>query len=278
MALPPVEGALFRRNYVREPVPLADSARARQRLLVFFTDFLSPDQQANFVTEVERLLGIEYPRTPGGYALHGDFWRRAGIIDVLSGITLVLRLAQSRGQLNQQRAHATARRIIAEEGLHYRIDDALGVHYLVDEEFARISETALAGLGQPRFAAASHALDEALSHLDPGRQSGKALIRGVFEAVESAFLVAINQPTVNRLNAQSIDAHLKPILMARYASYAEAQDKVDRAMEMFKAWVHSAHPFRHGAALAQIHEAPIDLAIMSATQGMAFLRYIVAAP
>ncbi|TIN06702.1 hypothetical protein [Mesorhizobium sp.] len=276
MALPPVEGALFRRNYVREPVALPDSARARQRLFVFFIDFLSQDQQANFVTEVERLLGIEYPRAGNGYPLHGYFWRREGIIDVLSGITLVLR-ALSRGRLIQ-RALATARGIIAEEGLHYRIDDAFGVHYLVDEEFTRVSEAALAGLGQPRFAAASHALDEALSHLDPGRQSGKALIRGVFEAVESAFLVVVNQPNVNRLNAQSIDAHLKPILMARHATYGEAKDKVDRAMEMFKAWVHSAHPFRHGAPLDQIHEAPIDLAIMSATQGMGFLRYFVATP
>ncbi|TPM52823.1 hypothetical protein FJ951_05405 [Mesorhizobium sp. B2-2-3] len=277
MALPPVEGALFRRNYVREPVPLPDSTRARRRFFMFFHDFLDHDLRERFAADVVRKLGVNYAM--GAYeSQHGQFWTTAEIPDLLSAVTIALRLSKHLGEINQERALARARQIISEEGLHYRIDDAFGVHYLVDEEFTRTSEAALAGLGQPRFAAASHALDEALGHLDPANQSGKALIRGVFEAVESAFLVVINQPTVNRLNAQSIDAHLKPILMARHASYAEAQDKVDRAMEMFKAWVHSAHPFRHGAALAQIHEAPIDLAIMSATQGMGFLRYIVATP
>ncbi|RWP72795.1 hypothetical protein [Mesorhizobium sp.] len=275
MALPPVEGALFRRNYVREPVPLPDSARARQRFYVFFQDFLDEYQRSDFAAAVMRQLGLEYHGSGYGYR-HDYFWKKEDITDVLSGVTLVLRGAKTNGK--EGPALATARRIISEEGLHYRIDDAFGVHYLVDEEFARVSEAALAGLGQPRFAAASHALDEALSHLDPGRQSGKALIRGVFEAIESAFLVVVNQPSVNRLNAQTIDAHLKPILMARHASYGEAKDKVDRAMELFKAWVHSAHPFRHGAPLDQIHEAPIDLAIMSATQGIGLLRYIVATP
>ncbi|MER9682780.1 hypothetical protein NKJ23_26255 [Mesorhizobium sp. M0184] len=275
MALPPVEGALFRRNYVREPGPLPDSARARRRFYVFFQDFLSPDQQGPFATAVVRHLGVDYPSGVYG-AHHNEFWMMAEITDVLSAITIALRMAKSQGELNQKRALVAARQIISEEGLHYRIDDAFGVHYLVDEEFAHVSEAALAGLGQPRFAAASHTLDEALSHLGPGRQSGKALIRGIFEAVESAFLVVVNQPNVNRLNAQSIDAHLKPILMARHSNYGEAKDKVDRAMEMFKAWVHSAHPFRHGAPLDQIHEAPIDLAVMSATQGMGFMRYLVA--
>ncbi|MER8833720.1 hypothetical protein [Mesorhizobium sp. M0909] len=273
MALSPVEGALFRRNYVREPVPLPDSTRARQRFYLFFQDFLSEDQQFDFANAVMRQLGLEYHHGGYGYR-HDHFWKKEDVTDVLSGVTLVLRGAKTNGK--EGPALAAARRIISEEGLHYRIDDAFGVHYLVDEEFARVSEAALAGLGQPRFAAASHALDDALSYLDPGRQSEKALIRGVFEAVESAFLVVVNQPKVNRLNAQSIDAHLKPILRARHATYGEAEDKVDRAMETFKAWVHSAHPFRHGAPLDQIHEAPIDLAVMSASQGMGFLRYLVA--
>jgi hypothetical protein len=51
-------------------------------------------------------------------------------------------------------------------------------------------------------------------------------------------------------------------------------DKVDRLLEVFKAWVKSAHPYRHGAELEEIHEAPLDMAILLASQGVDFLRYL----
>jgi hypothetical protein len=236
---------------------------------------MSRDLALAFAKGVERKLGVKYPLGADVYH-HEKFWTTADITDVLSGITIMYRTAREDTEKRGEFVLKGARQIIAEEQLHYRIDDLGGVHYLVDEEFTRVSDAALAGLGDPRFAAAKHALDEALANLGPTRQSGKALIRGVFEAVESAFLVVINQPKVNRLNGQAIDTYLKPILMARYANYGDAEDKVNRAMEVFKAWVTSAHPFRHGAPLDQIHEAPLDLAVMTATQGMGFLRYLVA--
>lgn len=271
----PIEGGLFRRNYVREAVPLADSKRARRRLLVLFGKVVRGSNQERFIQQIEGDLGVPYPYR-GMYHSHEAFWEASEIGDALSGITFMIQLAQGDHERTGKLALDGARRILSEEQLHYRIDDAGGVHFLIDEEFIRVSDAALAGLGDPRFAAAKHALDEALANLGPAKQSGKALIRGVFEAVESAFLVVIGQPSVNRLNGQAIEKHLKPILMARYAGYGEAEDKVNRAMDTFKAWVTSAHPFRHGAPLDQIHEAPLDLAVMTATQGMGFLRYLVA--
>lgn len=260
------EGELFRRNYLRPEVPLLDSPRARLRLYRLF--LVSFNDRGRFVDMIERELGVDYPRGYEGY-LHERFWTRHEIGDVLSALTLWYRMAS-----RKEAFLVETRRIFREEHLRYRIDDKGGVHFLVDEEFERTVATAVAGLGSPRFAASLHALHEAMTHLGAARQSGKGLIRGVFEAVESAFLVVISDPKVNRLNGDVMDKHLKPLLMIRYANHGDAEDLADRFMDHFKAWVKSAHPFRHGTPLEQIHEAPLDLAIMSATQGIGYLRFL----
>ncbi len=79
----------------------------------------------------------------------------------------------------------------------------------------------------------------------------------------------------NRLNKQAVDKCLKPILMARYTAAPDAEDKVSRMLEGFNAWVKDAHPYRHGTANGgDVHEAPLDLAILSANTGMGFIRFL----
>lgn len=266
----PVEGGLFRRNYMRPEAPLADSERARRRLNEVCSEAGNSDLLLKFASLVRSELGVNFPVGSYGYN-HRAFWEKSDVADVLSAITLWHSLTRQ-----SSRFLLEARRILSEEHLRYRIDDKGGVHFLVDEEFERTVAAAISGLGAPRFAASLHALEEALTNLGATRQSGKALIRGVFEAVESVFLVVVGQPTVDRLNGTALDKHLKPILLQRYADYGEAEDKVERLLEHLKAWVKSAHPFRHGAALEQIHEAPLDLAVLSASQGIGYLRYLAA--
>lgn len=265
----PIEGGYFRRNYVREPVLLEDSERARRRLLRWFEAAHIGDK-SQFARLMERLFGVDYPMGYEGY-VHTDFWNEEDISDILSGITLWLRINKFQPEML-----AEARDIIAEEGLRYRIDDQGGVHFFVDEEFERLIQSTISGLGSPRFVAANHALEGALSNLDVSRQSGKGLIRGTFEAVESAYLIVIAPTVRDRIIMTAIDGDLKPKLLSHFSGYPEADDKVERLLETFKAWVKSAHPFRHGAGFDQIHEAPLDLAIASATQGMSFLRLFAA--
>lgn len=268
MGREPIEGELFRRNYVRQEVPLEDSARARSRFAALFD--ASALSNAAFRGLIQQELGVGNEVHKGFLSI---FWQKAEIADVLSAVTLWFNMLQG---APKSAFLTNARRIFAEEHLRYRIDNRGGVHYLVDEEFERTTDAALVGLGEPQFAAAKHALEEALARLNPPNQSGKALIRGVFEAAESAFLVVIAEGAVNRLNDQAVDRFLKPILLARHAAHPDAEDKVDRALAVFKGWVRAAHPFRHGAPLDQIHEAPIDMAVMLASLGMDFIRYIVA--
>lgn len=264
---PPLEGGLFRHNYLRPAQPVSDSVRARRRLLQTLWDANDKALTDTFVSHVKSEIGCDYPYSYGWN--HTAFWENADVGDVLSAITIWHRITYYKEAYREN-----VRRIFEDEHLRYRIDEKGGVHFLVDEEFERTVASAVAGLGAPRFAASLHALHEAMTHLGAARQSGKGLIRGVFEAVESAFLAVINQPSADRLNSAAMDRHLKPLLLARYAPHGDAEDLAERFMEHFKAWVKSAHPFRHGTPSEQIHEAPLDLAIMSATQDIGYLRFL----
>lgn len=266
----PPEGQLFRLNYQQSATRHADSMRARRRFATLVARRLAhEDQSRQFAKLVEGEIGIPYPYGLMDYD-HQAFAVGSELGDFLSVITLFHRfLGHSSKDLTN------LRRIIEEEQLHYKIDDQGGVHFLVDQQFSVLVETTLAGLGAQRFSASKDALEDALSALGPASQSGKALIRNVFEAVESAFLVIISQANVNRINKQSIDAHLKPNLLNHYDGVPEREDKVDRMLAILKAWVNSAHPYRHGVNFEDIHEAPLDEAILSATVGMGFLRFLV---
>ena len=260
------DGELFRRNYMRSPVKLSDSPRARRRIRKLFD--ASGAEEHTFVAMVESQLGLDFP-FDGYEHHHDDFWNDAEVGDFLSAVTLWSRLIR-----HHAAALKAARQIFQEEDLHYRIDDQGGVHYLVDEPFAYAVESTLIGLGDSRFTAARLALEVGLKSLSPTKQSGKGLIRGVFEAAESTFLVVCGPEAGNRLNKQAMDKYLKPILLARFAGVHEADDKVARMLAVFEAWMKDAHPYRHGTAADQEHEAPLDLAILSATSGTGFIRFM----
>jgi hypothetical protein len=261
------EGELFRRNYLRSPIKLADSERARRRLYQLFKDTTA--SPTAFASHVEREIGLRYPRNLRDFD-HEGYWTKCQIGDFLSSLTLWLRLI-----LPDQKPMMIARKIFEQEDLHYQIDDKGGVHYLVDEPFAHTVESTLSGLGHTRFTAARHALEAGLKHLGPTHQSGKGLIRGVFEAAETTFLVVAGPDAGKIMNAQAIQKHLKPILLARYQAAPDAEDKVSRMLTGFEVWVKEAHPYRHGTGSGEeVHEAPLDLAILSANTGMGFIRFL----
>jgi hypothetical protein len=266
MTADPKEGALFRLNYLRSSQKLPESDRARKRIYLLYKDNVDDEgTRMAFIHRVERQLGVDFPI--GSYQYHDErFWKKCELGDFLSAITIFLKLRPS--ALNK------ARNILEEEDLHYRIDDQGGVHYLVDNDFHQLSESTLAGLSDQRFGAARAALQKGLKALAPERQSGKGLIQGVFEAVESTFLVIIGPSNSNRLNKQAAEKHLRPILLHRYKDVPEVNDKVTRMLEVFYAYVNDAHPYRHGAPLDQEHEAPLEMAILSATNGMGYIRFL----
>jgi hypothetical protein len=213
----PIEGELFRRNYLREASRLPDSERARRRVAALLDSRLSGSGLTSFARLVHEELGIDFPYTYNHYDNIG-FWLRTNVSDFLSGITLSFRLLRMNETFLTE-----CRKIFEEEVLRYRIDDKGGVHYLVDEEFERNVASTIAELGTPRFEGARTELEGALRAFGIEHQSGKALIRGVFEAVETAFLVVTRGGGKAKiLNERSIDALLKPMLLKSNCSPSSA--------------------------------------------------------
>jgi len=267
----PKIGELFSRNYLRPEVKLSDSPRARRRAYSAFSDYRDA-VGVDFVQAVKRALGAEYPYGSYDYD-HERFWTKCEIRDFLGGITLTYRLL--RPYKRDAKFLEEMREIFQQEGLHYRIDDACGVHYLVDEEFSRSTEATLEGLGAARFTGARQALEDGLQGLTAGNISGKALIRGVFEAAESVFLILVSDSNANRLNEQVVEKLLRPKLAIRYEGVPNGEDKISRVLDTFNKWVKAAHPYRHGAHFEEVHEAPLDEAVLLASIGMSFIRYMV---
>lgn len=258
-----VDGVAFRFNYARAEEKLQDSARARRRLAVAVSDWFDGLQGQRLLKRIDRQLGV------GFYRSFRDFFQNSDVLDVLSSVTVIWAECN-----NKPRLRAEIKQIFAEEDLAYRIDDEGGVHHLVDAEFAHLSAEILDGLGSAALVGAREALENALMHLNPERQSGKAVIRGIFEAAENAFLTVING-AARQLNKQALENYLKPLMMEKYQGVPDAEDKVNRQIAAIAAWVHTVHPYRHGASFEEEHEAPLDEAILSATTGMGIIRFLV---
>ncbi|TPK57343.1 hypothetical protein FJ546_27340 [Mesorhizobium sp. B2-4-19] len=261
-------GGIFRRNYIREPVLLPDSERMRRRFFMMFMDG-GDLQRHEFAELMERVLGVDYPTRLGDYQ-HRKFWMEYDIADVLSALTYWYRMNDESMLIRRE-----VQVIFKEEQVRYRVDDKCGVHFFVDEEFEHAVQASIAGLADPQYKSALHAFQSAIANLGVANQSGKRLIRDIFEAVESAFLTVIKQPKIDRVSDTAIDTYFRPILLQRYASWVDAGVISDRVLNVFKAWVKVGHYYRHGSPLDQIHEPPLDFAIAVASEGMAILRYIV---
>lgn len=290
----PKTGELFSRNYLRTPEKQSDSIRARRRVLAHFWNSTDSVMRDKFVKTVKQELGIDYPYLVNAGYHHEEYWTTCEVRDFLSSLTIYCKLGDEKERTQEavrQIFHGAVpdiqagwlvnkikliREILDQEDLHYKVDDQGGIHYLVDEQFENSIQSTLSGLDGKRFTASRDALEKGLGNLGSKKQSGKALIRGVFEATESAFLTIINCDKVNRLNGQAIDKHLRPMLLDKYKDIPEGEDKVARVLKSFKEWVSTAHPYRHGAAFDEIHEAPLDEAILTASIGMSFIRYLVA--
>lgn len=265
-------GKLFIYNYMRMDSPISDSERARRRIDGTFFRIIGSDGHERLSSFLYIELGIIFDIT---YHKRRErlfeFWTKSKIEVILSSITIVYKIFPNSSQFWLQEIS----RIFEEEQMSYKLDNECGVHYLIDENFEAEKHSCLAGLSAPEFIASKHALEDGLRNLTVQRQSGKGLIRGVFEALESAFLVVINEPSKDRISSDLIDRKLKPIIVNRYFNWQDSDEIVNRVLETLKSWVKAVHYYRHGTPLEQIHEPPINLAISLASQGMAHIRFII---
>lgn len=267
-------GQRFSQVYLRRSDLLKDSKRMRRRLAALYTQY---EHLALLGVTMESELGIEV----GGRAQYASFWPTfldsIDVRDILDSITLrYLTIVdyQSRPDQRTRGAYlASVRRILSEEQVGYRVDDEAGVHFLVDVEFERVRQSAIAGLGEARYTGVRASFDAAFTALDGTPPDGKLALRSAFFAVEGLFRLMF--PTAPQLSAAELQRHLKPRLDDVFAGQKPAIHVAHKQLAALSDWVDAAHFYRHEPGTEEPAQPPLELAIYQVTQAGAHIRWLI---
>lgn len=164
-------------------------------------------------------------------------------------------------------------RVMREENIAYRIDDAGGIHPAVDIEFEHSKESLVRGLSDPRYAAVRAALEEAHRALGVEHRNTKSAVRAMFEALE--ILTKLMVPGATRLDDATVKRDLASIVRVAYSADQVARSSAGVMMEGLAKWVNSLHIYRHGQGTEEPTAPPLGFAIHVVSSGSAWLRLLL---
>lgn len=258
-------GGRFSLLYMDRGAGLTDSLRFRKRVYALSRDQLDDD----VARDIERNVGVTVPSIA-----YGHDWRlfveNVSMPDLLDSLPAFCRALPRQSQEDWVAMVAI---VLRQEGMGYRIDPCGGIHYAKDETFEATRQSAISGLGAPRFAAALAAFDEAHRALDGHPPDTRAAIRHVFEACEIVFRLILGDK-VARLGSSEVNSKLKPKALAGLSPVD--RDAVAGQLRTFATWVDAAHLYRHGQEVEEPSAPPEPVAVASVQIGTAFLRWLVA--
>ena len=269
----PLHSQLFSRLYLEKGKPQPDSERFRIRVAAQLkkTSF-NTAQVARLVAEE---LGVNFPQSASSSRKEyyvDTFVRKSEVRDLLDFITLVSQNLQSDNQSAARQVFTDfIERAMREEGLGYRIDQAGGVHFYIDEEFERSRVSILLGLSGAEYLAAREAFQDA--HKALLASDTLSAVRRSFDAVENVFKVRFGVP---RLGASEIKSKLAPRLSAEYSG--RVADAASRLSASFAEWTNAAHQFRHAPGEADPSPPPLDIAVVMVASAATNLRWLLGLP
>jgi hypothetical protein len=266
-------GQRFTHVHVEPPSTRSDSARMRLRIYRLFKALSLEDAQYKVYDLLERELGVEVP--VGGYGiLYRRFFESVEINDVLDSITLIAKMLRQGNRLGRQAVEwqTGVERIFREESMQYVLDELGGVHLHVDTAFQRTINATIAGLGDSRFAGARDCFEQAIAALDSNPTSGKNAIRQVFGACEIVFKLLITK--ADKLTKDHVRRYLPTIVGSSLTYDDTARRSLYKCVNSFEQWVDAAHFYRHEQGEHDPVEPPIDVAILTVSQGASWLRWL----
>jgi hypothetical protein len=267
----PPRGHRFSHVYLDRGEPAQDSDRMRRRLAALVEEL--PDLKDNLAPVVPRELGVDVPWGPNWK----EFFRECNLKDVLDAITIAHRLLLSKRASGTRQPSAPDRwlrevqRIFREENVHYDVDDQGGVHFYLDEEFARNRAATIAALQSARYANVLHSFEGGLVALSQVPPDGKGAVRATFAAVEGLFRLMF--PKAPRLGATESEV-IRPRLQAAHAGDNVAQSASGKLLTSFKEWIDAAHLYRHEQGKEEVAQPPLTLAVYLTSMGASHLRWL----
>lgn len=261
----------FSLAYGRRGEPTSDSTRMRRRIAALLEQFPNSQKEA-LARQIEREHGVAMsPYTAGYYDGNSSYhWNRfletvelRDVLDLVSTATGVF--------LQHQTWIEEVRRIFAEEHVRYRVNDAGGVRFAIDESFERGTAATISALGEKRYATTLTTFEAALNALVATPPRGKDAVRGVFSAAEGLFRLIF--PKAPRLGGDEISTHLRPVIEQQFADSA-ARGAALKSLRSFREWVDAAHFYRHEPNHAEPTEPPLQLAVLLVSAGAGWIRWL----
>lgn len=264
-----MRGQLFSRTYLDRGAPTQDSPRFRSRFAAYIERLGFNESET--AREIASELGVRVPRSSDArrevYRFE-FFINNAQLRDVLDVITIIYNnIRDSSVNDNRKLYIEFINRAMKEENLSYRLDDAAGVHYFVDEEFERSRMATVSILVGDRYSAARDAFEDA--HRAMLSQDTLGAVRRSFDAVENVFKQRFS---VARLGATEVKSKLTPFMEARYNG--RVLHATGRLAVSLSEWTNAAHQFRHAPGDADPSPPPLEMAILMMSQAAGFLRWL----
>lgn len=284
-------GELFIRQYIARGAPIQDSPFFRNRLDAYLqkNHYSEYSEIASYLREEAGLVvGTFYAEKYNTlYFQFTDYFAQTKIEYVLSSITLIWRYLR-----NKFRERASARdpanpfvyvypkaeawrtfvaRALREENVAYIVDEQCGVHFFVDEEFARNRVSALSCLTAPRYGAVRAAFEQAHAYLDAQPADTKGAVRSAFESLE--ILARLMDPSSSNLNKWMVEHKLKPLVVSTAANPTESL-VVEKVFDGLAQFVDSIHPFRHGQGTEAPVAPSIAVAVFVVSSVASVLRWL----
>jgi hypothetical protein len=265
------QGKRFSHVYLERGEPRADSARARRRISSTFLDIPS-NARDGFSGLVERELGVELPST--GYGTHwSNYFASCELRDLLDTITLAYQHFSKSGRTTVAASWLRdVNRVMQEENLRYTIDQQGGVHFAIDEEFARARAATISVLQTSRYKNVLNSFEQGETALGNIPPDGKGAVRATFASVEGLFRLMF--PSAPRLTSSEIDRNLTASLQSMFAADPAAAGAAAKLLASFKDWVDAAHFYRHEPGREEIAQPPLTLAINLVSLGASYIRWL----
>lgn len=280
------KGKRFSHTYISQDAPLKDSKKARFRIAKHCETscprpksngrYMSKDYHKPAVNAIEHELGIRFasPSTSGSLRERWDwYFNRVTVVELLDTITVVADTLHSEYEKYDRREAflEKTRRIFQEENLAYTIDEAGGIHPLVDAAFSADYSSAVSGLSGERHAATLEAVSNIDSALLQDTPDYRGAIRAIFAANENLFKLMYSVP---RLDARTAGDKIGKALQAIYDGHPTQRSASAKLLESYKDWINGAHFYRHEEGAEEPSQPSEQLAILMISQGLSYVRWL----
>jgi len=267
-----VEGLRFSLVYLDRSTPLKDSQRFRNRLDAYCSEVLSEVQVIpNIAKAIRREIGVEVQYLGNHFYSISGFFRQRELRDILDSITVIYQVLQGYGN-HPNLWKDFVSRVLFEENMGYRLDSRCGIHYYVDEEFARNRFSTLSLLEDQKYRASRAAYEDAYRFMDSHPPDTKAAVRSMFESLE---IIVKQMIETQNLNKYIVENLLKEKCITLFKGDETAIKTVGELFDGFARWVNALHNYRHGQANHEPVAPSESIAIYILSSGSSFLRWLI---